>query len=334
MADATVNTRVAETTDDPILAHGRAVIEMEARGLDSLAAVLDENFIAAVTTLRDLEGRAIVSGLGKSGHVARKIAATLASTGTPAFFVHAAEAAHGDMGMISPRDVVVLISNSGETAELLPVIEHTRRLGIPMIGISSRTESTLIRAADVPLVLPNAAEACPIGVAPTTSTTMMLALGDAIAMAVMRERGFTHDDFRLLHPGGSIGLRLTKVAQFMHRGERLPLVSPDMPMSEVVMVMTSKSFGIAGVVDERGALVGVITDGDLRRHMSELTTALAGTVMSRHPRVIDAGMLAGDALRYLNDQKVTALFVVDTETDPRIPAGLVTFHDFIQMGLK
>lgn len=334
MADDNVKTFEADGSDGSILAHGRAVVEMEARGLDSLAAVLDANFVAAVKALRDLEGRAIVSGLGKSGHVARKIAATLASTGTPAFFVHSAEAAHGDMGMISPRDVVVLISNSGETAELLPVIEHTKRLGIPMIGISSRTESTLIRCADIPLVLPNAAEACPIGVAPTTSTTMMLALGDALAMAVMQVRGFTHDDFRLLHPGGSIGLRLTKVSQFMHRGERLPLVSPDMPMSEVVMVMTSKSFGIAGVVDAAGALVGVITDGDLRRHLAELNTALAGTVMTRNPRVIDGNMLAGDALRYLNDQKVTALFVVEADDPTRAPAGLVTFHDFIQMGLK
>jgi KpsF/GutQ family protein len=334
MADMTVKTLKSDVSDDPILARGRAVVQMEARGLESLASVLDHHFVAAVEALRDLEGRAIVSGLGKSGHVARKIAATLASTGTPAFFVHSAEAAHGDMGMISPRDVVVLLSNSGETAELLPVIEHAKRLGIPMIGISSRTESTLIRCADIPLVLPNAAEACPIGVAPTTSTTMMLALGDALAMAVMQERGFTHDDFRLLHPGGSIGLRLTKVSQFMHKGERLPLVAPDMPMSEVVMEMTSKSFGIAGVVDATGALVGVITDGDLRRHMNELTSALAGAVMSRSPRVIDAGMLAGDALRYLNDQKVTALFVVDTETAPTTPIGLVTFHDFIQMGLK
>jgi len=319
---------------EDILQRGRNVIEMEADGLDRLRSGLGEHFVAAVKALLNLQGRAIISGLGKSGHIATKIAATLASTGTPAQFVHAAEAAHGDMGMISRSDVVILISNSGETAELLPIIQHIAKLRIPLIGISSVNESTLARSASIPLVLPKAPEACPVGIAPTTSTTMMLALGDALAMVVMQERGFSRDDFRMLHPGGSIGLKLMKVSEFMHRGERLPLVTPQTPMSEVIMVMTSKSFGIAGVVDDDGSLTGVITDGDLRRHIGELTTAKAGEVMTVKPRVIKASMLAEEALRFLNMQKVTALFVVDDPDAGNLPVGLVNVHDFLRLGLN
>ena len=318
---------------DDILAHGRDVVAMEAEGLAALAASLDGHFAAAVETLLKVEGRVVISGLGKSGHVGKKIAATFASTGTPASFVHSAEAAHGDMGMISARDVLVLLSNSGETAELMPVIEHARANAIPVIGISSGSESTLIRAATVPLVLPAAQEACPIRMAPTTSTTMMLALGDALAMATMRQRGFSREDFQKLHPGGSLGLKLMKVSQFMHRGDRLPLIPADMPMSEAVMVMTSKSFGIAGVTDSEGRLIGVVSDGDLRRHLHELASALAGEVMNAKPRIIHASMLAEDALRYLNEQKITALFVVDDADTDRTPVGLVHVHDFIHLGL-
>lgn len=322
--------------EDDVLAHGRQVIETELEGMRLLAASLGPEFVAAAKALLNLTGRAVVSGLGKSGHVANKIAATLASTGTPAFFVHAAEAAHGDMGMISKQDVVILISNSGETPELLPIIHHVNRLKIPLIGISSGRDSMLARSASVPLVLPAAPEACPVGIAPTTSTTITLALGDALAMVVMQQRGFTQDDFRLLHPGGRIGLRLLKVSEIMHRGDRLPLVGPDMPMSEVVVTMTSKSFGTAGVVDERGALIGVITDGDLRRNIRRIDTTVARDVMSNAPKVIRASTLAEDALKFLNAREVTALFVVADEAAPgeNVPVGFVHVHDFLRLGLS
>jgi arabinose-5-phosphate isomerase len=318
-----------------ILEQGRNVIAIEAEGLNSLRECLDTAFVAAAKALLTLKGRAIVSGLGKSGHVARKIAATLASTGTSASFVHAAEAAHGDMGMISRQDLVILLSNSGETTELVPIIQHVARLRVPLIGISAAPESMLMRSATIPLAIPAMPEACPVGVAPTTSTTMMLALGDALAMVVMNERGFSRDDFRLFHPGGSLGLRLMKVSEIMHRGERLPLVRPETAMPEVVMTMTSKSFGIAGVVDERDRLIGVITDGDLRRNLDRLMSAQARHVMTEEPQAIRASTTAEDALRHLNLAKVTALFVIsDDATDDRIPIGLVNVHDFLRLGLS
>ncbi|MGN6551492.1 MAG: KpsF/GutQ family sugar-phosphate isomerase [Pararhizobium sp.] len=329
--------QVVDQLAHDILDRGRNVVAMEAEGLTQLRDSLGDGFVSAAKALLNCSGRVIVSGLGKSGHVGTKIAATLASTGTPASFVHAGEAAHGDMGMISRQDVVILLSNSGETPELMPIIQHVGRLRIPLIGISSSATSTLSRNASMPIVLPDASEACPVGIAPTTSTTMMLALGDALAMVVMQQRGFSRDDFRLLHPGGSIGLRLMKVSEFMHRGDRLPLVRPDTPMSEVIMTMTSKSFGIAGVVGEHGGLVGVITDGDLRRHITEVATASAHQVMTSRPRVIKASMLAEDALKFLNAQKVTALFVVDDtgdETGLQIPLGIVNVHDFLRLGLN
>lgn len=328
---------VADKLANSILDHARTVVTMEAEGVQRLGDSLGDAFVSAAKALLTLSGRVIVSGLGKSGHIATKIAATLASTGTPAFFVHAGEAAHGDMGMISRQDVVILLSNSGETPELMPIIQHVTRLRIPLIGISSSATSTLSRASTIPLILPDAAEACPVGIAPTTSTTMMLALGDALAMVVMQQRGFSRDDFRLLHPGGSIGLRLMKVSEFMHRGDRLPLVAPDTPMSEVIMTMTSKSFGIAGVVGDRGGLVGVITDGDLRRHITEVATASARQVMTSMPRVIRASMFAEDALKFLNAQKVTALFVVEDtagDADTQTPIGIVNVHDFLRLGLN
>jgi arabinose-5-phosphate isomerase len=319
-----------------IMTHGRQVIAMEAEGLQSLQESLGPDFVAAAKALLTLKGRVIVAGLGKSGHIATKIAATLASTGTSAFFVHAAEAAHGDMGMISRQDVVMLISNSGETAELMPIIQHVARLRIPLIGISSAPQSTLMRSATIPLAIPAMPEACPVGVAPTTSTTMMLALGDALAMVVMQQRGFSRDDFRLFHPGGHLGLRLMRVSEIMHRGDRLPLVAPETPMSEVVMTMTSKSFGIAGVVDEKSRLVGVITDGDLRRNLDRLMSAQARHVMTSEPQVIQSSTMAEDALRFLNLAKVTALFVAaDDDLDARkVPIGLVNVHDFLRLGLS
>lgn len=318
-----------------ILDAGLRTLDVEAEGLRLLRDTLGAHFVSAVKALVNVAGRAIVSGIGKSGHIANKIAATLTSTGTPAYFVHATEAAHGDMGAISRDDVLILISNSGETQELVPVIQHAARLRIPVIGISSAGESTLIRAATIPLVLPAAPEACPVGIAPTTSTTMTLVLGDALAMAAMEQRGFSRDDYKLLHPGGSIGLRLMKVEDIMHRGDRLPLVTPETPMSEVIVTMTSKSFGIAGIVGADGRLAGVITDGDLRRNLPKLTTAKAEDVMSRNPRFIAGSTLAEDALKFLNASKVTALFVVDDDTSAGpAPVGIVSVHDFLRLGLS
>jgi arabinose-5-phosphate isomerase len=319
-----------------ILDHGRRVVAIETEGLSSLGQSLGMEFVAAAKALLTLKGRVIISGLGKSGHIAGKMAATLASTGTSAFFVHAAEAAHGDMGMITRQDVVVLVSNSGETPELMPIIQHVARLRVPLIGISSSPQSTLMRHATIPLCIPAMPEACPVGIAPTTSTTMVLALGDALAMVVMQQRGFSRDDYRLFHPGGNIGLRLMRVSEIMHRGERLPLVRLETPMSEVVMTMTSKSFGIAGVLDERSRLVGVITDGDLRRNLDRLMSAEARHVMTSEPQVITASTMAEDALKYLNLAKVTALFVVgDDDGEARkVPIGLVNVHDFLRLGLS
>lgn len=315
---------------------GRDVVATEIEGLRALEDSLGDDFIAGVKLLLGCKGRVIVSGLGKSGHVAHKIVATLSSTGSPAIFVHATEAAHGDLGMIGRDDVVVLISNSGETSDLVPVMQHLHRLRIPMIGITSGADSTLARNATVALVLPKAQEACRHAIAPTTSTTMTLALGDALAMAVMDLRGFSRDDFAMLHPGGSIGLRLMKMGEIMHKGERLPLVDLDTPMEDVIMEMTSKTFGIAGVRDEDGLLCGVVTDGDLRRNFGRITTATAKDVMTENPTVIPASTLAEDALRVLHRSKVTAMFVVNddhAETGLRAE-GLVNVHDFLRLGLS
>jgi arabinose-5-phosphate isomerase len=315
---------------------GKDVLATEIAGLKMLEESLGEAFVAAVKLVLNCEGRVIVSGLGKSGHVAHKIAATLASTGSPALFVHATEAAHGDMGMISRQDVVILISNSGETPDLVPIMQHLSQLRIPMIGITSGATSTLARNATTALVLPSAKEACSQGIAPTTSTTMTLALGDALAMAVMDLRGFSREDFRRLHPGGSIGLRLMKMSEIMHKGERMPLVELTTPMQDVIMEMTSKTFGIAGVCDEQGKLCGVVTDGDLRRHFAELNSAKAQDIMTIAPTVIPASTVAEDALRVLHTSKVTALFVVNDDylQNGMTPQGLVNVHDFLRLGLS
>lgn len=315
---------------------GRDVLATEIAGLKLLEESLGDGFVSAVKLVLNCQGRIIISGLGKSGHVAHKIAATLASTGSPALFVHATEAAHGDMGMISRQDVVILISNSGETPDLVPIMQHLAQLRIPMIGITSGENSTLARNATTSLILPSAKEACSQGIAPTTSTTMTLALGDALAMAVMDLRGFSREDFRKLHPGGSIGLRLMKVSEIMHKGERMPLVNLDTPMEDVIVEMTSKTFGIAGVQDDEGLLCGVVTDGDLRRHFTDLKTAKARDIMTSQPTVIPASTVAEDALRVLHTSKVTALFVVNddrAETGQR-PLGLVNVHDFLRLGLS
>ena len=303
---------------------------LEAEGLKALADSMDANFGEAVQLLASAKGRIIVSGMGKSGHIARKIAATFASTGAPAQFVHPGEASHGDMGMIAGDDAVLLMSNSGETAELRDLIAYTRRFSIPTIGISSRTGSALLEAADVPLLLPSTPEACPMGLAPTTSTTMTLALGDALAVALMERKGFSPDQYQVLHPGGALGQSLIRVADIMNTGDSLPLVQEHTPMSEVLLVMTAKGFGCAGVCDPAGIVQGVITDGDLRRHMKpELLTLRADHVMTPNPKTIRPGALAAEALGMMNASAITCLFVLDDKT----PVGILHVQDCLRAGI-
>ena len=313
-----------------ILATGARVMRTEGEALLLFAGSLSENFVRAVEVMYAVKGRVILSGMGKSGHIAAKITATLASTGTPAQFVHPAEASHGDLGMITPDDVVVVLSNSGETSELSDIIHHTRRFSIPLIGVASRPDSTLLKAADIALVLPNAPEACAIGMAPTTSTTMTLALGDALAVAIMEKRGFQPTDFKTFHPGGKLGAQLLPVSALMHSGEALPLVAEQTPMGEALLVMTAKSFGVVGITDTNGKLTGIITDGDLRRNMTGLMDKIAKQVMHSGPRTIRPDALAAEALGIMNDKKITCLFAVD---DHGKPAGLIHIHDCLRAGV-
>jgi len=317
----------------------RRVLRVEGDALGALARSLDAQFTKAIDLIIGVQGRVIVSGMGKSGHIGHKIAATLASTGTPAQFVHPGEASHGDLGFVTRKDAALLLSNSGKTSELTDIIDYVKREGIPLIAITGGADSALAQDADVALILPAAHEACPMGLAPTTSTTMQLALGDAIAVALMERRGFTADDYRALHPGGSLGRRLVRVADIMHTGEELPLVGEDMVMSDVLLEMTSKRFGCAGVTNADGGLIGVITDGDLRRHMQgDLLKALAREVMTGKPRLIRAGALGGEALRLMNQNRVpvTCLFVVadeDVNKPTPKPVGIVHVHDCLRAGV-
>lgn len=315
-----------------IIQRGRDVVETEARALAQLAGLLNETFADAVRLILSAPQRVIVSGMGKAGHVARKIASTFASTGTPALFLHPGEAAHGDLGMIMRGDVLLLLSNSGATPELRSVTRHAKALGCAIIGIGSQAHSPVMEAADVRLVLPVVPEACPVNIAPTTSTALMLALGDALAVAAMSARGFTRDRFRLLHPGGAIGSRLAPVDQIMHGAQDLPLVPLDMPMRDVLVTMTGKSFGIAGVVDGDGRLVGAITDGDLRRGGDGLFASTASEVMTADPKVIAEGSSSCDALAVMRGNRITALFVM-AHDDPDRPVGLVHIHDLTHRGL-
>ncbi|HEY1261700.1 MAG TPA: KpsF/GutQ family sugar-phosphate isomerase [Stellaceae bacterium] len=313
------------------LATARRVIAAEIGGLERLARELDKTFLAAVDICHRVRGRIIVTGLGKSGHVASKITATLASTGTPAQFVHPVEASHGDLGMIGAGDAVIVLSNSGETAELADIVAYSRRFGIPLIAVTGGRRSTLAEAADVVLVLPAAEEACPMGLAPTTSTTAMMALGDALAIALLERKGFSSTDFRMLHPGGKLGRRLLRVADIMHPAEEVPLVTPDARMSEAILVMTAKSFGCVGVGDADRILVGVITDGDLRRHMDDaLLGRRVGEIMNPDPKTISATALAAEALGLMNRIAITALFVVD---DSGRPIGFLHLHDCLRAGV-
>jgi arabinose-5-phosphate isomerase len=317
---------------DQLVAAGRRVIETEAAALGVLSKALGSDFSDCIALILGSPGRVIVSGMGKSGHVARKIAATFASTGTPAMFVHPAEASHGDLGMITRDDVVMLLSNSGETAELSDLIAYTRRYAIPLIGIASRADSTLMRQSDCALVLPPAPEACAVGLAPTTSTTMAMALGDALAVALMEHRDFTPEDFRTFHPGGRLGARLATVGNLMHSGEELPLVREATPMGEALLEMTRKSFGIVGVINAAGDLVGVITDGDLRRNLQGLLERRVEDVMTRQPTTILKSALASEALGVMNDRKITTLFAMDPST-PRHPVGILHVHDCLRAGV-
>ncbi len=305
---------------------GRKVIAWEAEALTRLAVSIDDSFTRAVDLILGCRQRVIVSGIGKSGHVARKVAATLAATGTPALFIHAAEAAHGDAGMVSPGDVLIVFSNSGATVEVQPLCIYAKHLGCSLIGVSRNPNSLLMRTADIPLRLPKVEEACTSSLAPTTSSTMMLALGDALAVAAMRARGVSGNDIRALHPGGEIGLQLRSVEDVMHRGDRLPLVQASAKMPDVLITMTEKRLGVAGVVDDQGRLVGIISDGDLRRHADELFVGTARDVMTPGPRTILRTARVQEALELMNTHRITLLFVVD-ERQPEVPVGAVQIYD-------
>ena len=316
----------------PFLDTARRVIRAEADALVALAEGLDDRFRDAIDLMRATKGRVIITGIGKSGHIANKIAATLASTGTPAQFVHPAEASHGDLGMITGEDVVLAISNSGEAPELGNLIAYSRRFGIPLIGLTSRPESSLGSQSDVLLLLPQIAEACGTGVVPTSSTTMTLAMGDALAVALMEHRDFTAEHFRDFHPGGKLGARLSRVADLMHSGAAIPLVGENAKMSDALIEISGKGFGVTGVTSADGKLLGIITNGDLSRHMDGLLNLTARDVMTASPVTIDPGALAEKAVGVMNDRKITCLLVVDPAT-PDIPVGLLHIHDCLRVGL-
>lgn len=325
-----------DLNQEVIIAAGRRVLAIEGAALSDFADALDASFATAVEQMMSVKGRVIVCGIGKSGHVARKIAATLASTGTPSQFLHASEAAHGDLGMVTMDDCVLVLSNSGETTELSEVIRYTRRYRIPLIGMASRPDSTLLKASDIELLLPRAPEACPTGLAPTTSTTLTMALGDALAVAIMERRGFTPEKFHQFHPGGALGAQLVTVGEVMHRGREMPVVTADTSMRETLLEMTSKGFGIAGVVDGAGRLQGVITDGDLRRNMDTLLSQNAGEVATSDPLTIAPDALASAALGMMNnpDRPATCLFVVDPDDEAGAPVGVIHVHDALRAGVK
>jgi len=308
----------------------RRVLSTASEALKALAAALDGDFTRAVGLMLAAKGRVIVSGVGKSGHIGRKIAATLASTGTPAFFVHPAEAGHGDLGTVGRNDVVLVLSWSGETVELRALVEYARRFGNRLLAVTAMPESSLARQADLVLCLPEAGEACPHGLAPTTSTMLQLALGDALAIALLEARGFTAEDFHRFHPGGRLGAKFNFVRDIMHRGKELPLISPDASMSQAIVTISEKTFGCVGVVDEHGRLTGIVTDGDLRRHMGpDLMSAVVDEVMTRNPKTIGRDLLASEALEILNSSKITALIV----TDANKPVGIMHLHDLLRAGV-
>lgn len=317
-------------SEQDILASARKVVRIEAQALQALEASLGASLIAAVQSVLQAKGRVILAGVGKSGHVARKIAATLASTGTPAYYVHPTEASHGDLGMISSQDVVIALSNSGETKELNDLIGYTRRFGIPLIAMTAKLQSTLGKAADTCLTIPPAPEACAQTSAPTTSTTLMIALGDALAVAVLEERGFTGEDFKKFHPGGKLGAMLQTVGDLMHGGDDRPLIASGTQMQEALSVMSDKGFGCLGIIEPGGDLIGMVTDGDIRRLVAN--GRMASTIddaMTRGPTVATTDMLASKALSIMNEKRISQLFVIEGSA----PVGIVHMHDFLRAGV-
>ncbi len=317
------------------LESARRTLSKELLGLEQIIASLDDDFgsafVHAVELIKKVEGRVILAGVGKSGHIGRKIAATMASTGTPAQFVHATEASHGDLGMVEKKDLIIMLSYSGETTELRDMVEYSRRFDVPLIAITSKDNSTLGNAADVALCMPQAGEACPRGLAPTTSTTMQLAIGDALAIALLEDKGFTASDFKLYHPGGKLGAALSHVKDAMHEGDAVPKVMQNTVMSEALIEMSAKAFGCVGVTDETGKLIGVVTDGDLRRHMGDgLLTKTVDEVMTLDPATTEPTSLASDALELLNANSITSLFAVENDK----PVGIVHIHDLLRIGVK
>ncbi len=327
--------KLSETARKQGLATAVRVLETEARALQELASFLNDGFLEAIEMISTAEGRVIVTGMGKSGHIGRKIAATLASTGTPAFFVHPAETSHGDMGMIVRGDIVLALSNSGESKELNDLIEYTRRFAIPLIGITSRPDSTLATRADIALLLPPCAEACPNGLAPTTSTTLTLAMGDALAVTLLEKKGFTEKDFKVFHPGGKLGQQLMKVSEIMHTGDKVPLAPESITVPEAIAIITDKGFGCIGLTDENGKLAGIITDGDIRRKISgDILGKTAKDIMTLRPKTVSPDTLVAEAMAVMNDLKnsfrrITCLLVVDGEGKP---AGLLHIHDCLRAG--
>jgi arabinose-5-phosphate isomerase len=331
---SSADARVLKPVTQAFIASALRTLETERAGLAALAAAMCDGmgaaFVAAVETIHQARGRVIVTGMGKSGHIARKIAATLASTGTPAFFVHAADASHGDLGMITSDDVLLILSWSGETEELKNLINYSRRFGITLIAVTGDVESTLGKAADINLALPQAYEACPHNLTPTTSTLMQLALGDAMAIALLENRGFTAIDFGVFHPGGKLGAALKFVRDVMHPGAAVPLIDRGALMSEAIVEMSAKGFGCVAVTDGEGKLAGVITDGDLRRHMRvDLLQARVDEIMTASPKTVRPDQLASEALQLLNASKITALIVFDRDQ----PVGIVHFHDLLRAGV-
>jgi arabinose-5-phosphate isomerase len=337
-----VNSIIADLTDTMARARQAApaegiarTIETELRGLQALqaalAAGLTDSFLQAAQMIEDSGGAVIVTGIGKSGLIGRKIAGTLASTGTPSHYVHPAEASHGDLGMIGERDVVLALSWSGETPELADIVSYTRRFGVKLIAITAHAGSALGRAADLVLLMPISEEACPNGLAPTTSTTMQLVAGDALAILLLERRGFTASDFRRFHPGGKLGAKLITVGQLMHQGEQLPLVRQGTMLSQGIVEMTSKRFGIAAVVDAAGHLVGVLTDGDLRRAFRAgfVDRPVEEAMGRRRPHVVTADALAAQALAQMNEASITCIFVMEGD----VPVGLVHIHDLLRAGV-
>jgi arabinose-5-phosphate isomerase len=326
--------RCPESDARESIASAARTIQLEIEGLRAVETALNvdlvDGFAEALAILRTCRGRVIVTGMGKSGHIGMKVAGTLSSTGTPASFVHPSEASHGDLGMITRNDVILAFSWSGETVELGNLVSYSRRFAVPLIAVTSNAESTLAKAAEVVLTLPNSKEACPHGLAPTTSTMMQLAVGDCLAVALLESKGFTARDFKVLHPGGQLGAGLKVVGDLMHKGDRLPLTAGDMPMAEAIVVMTEKAFGCLGVVDQDGLLAGIITDGDLRRHMGNgLLERRTGEIMTAGPKTVSPDLLASAALEIVNSSSITALFVVE---DGR-PVGIIHIHDLLRAGV-